>query len=84
MMQAFARCFQTVQAKETDCVKKKEGDGIDRKIPMSHDQKTERIHVGDDGVCYLSGTKRVHKTRTCSNMSRSEQVQLCAKCFKLS
>lgn len=50
-----------------------------------HDQ-TGRADVGSGDeplMCFLSATKRVRKTKTCSNMAKFEPVQLCAKCFKL-
>lgn len=80
--QAVARSFQTAWGKTSPT--KLNADGNEYSKTTIHGQKTERIDAGDDYMCYLSGTKRVHKTKTCSNMAKCEQVQLCAKCFKLS
>lgn len=78
--QKVARSFHVEKAKSSDYMVK----SSDRSKVSSRDQKSTRLDAGDDLLGFLSQTKRVRKVQTCSNMTKYEQVQLCAKCFKLS
>lgn len=77
LVQRLTRFCNTEEVKKNLQVKKYK---TDEEVVPNH---KSRRHDEVEGVYFLSSTKRVHKTRTCSNMQRSEEVQLCLKCFKL-
>ena len=85
LAQAAARTFHMMQVTKcrTSSDVEAKAKTSDRLTKLS-DPSNRRIEAGDEYLCYLSGTKRVHKTPTCSNMTKCDQVQLCTKCFKLS
>lgn len=70
-------------AKESDIPISAKNDSSKSRVMSINRNRSTSVQDDDcDHIGYISSTKRVHSSKTCSGMLKAEPIQLCSRCFK--